>query len=92
MPWERLFTVDRVHEREATLLDEHARALTLPLTELPERLQENTVLRVPVSEWGQPEWQAARIDVDETERRRNESAQIAEKLRHSGPHGFIDEE
>jgi hypothetical protein len=90
MPSLHLYAVDRVHDPDAVLVDDTGRAVTLALDRLPPGIAVGTVLRVAVDEAGTAEWESAVIDEEETERRRKKSAELTERLRHSGPHGFID--
>ena len=84
--------VDRVHEEDAVIVDDHGRAFTVPLSALPSGLVARTVLEVLVADDGMPDWSSARIDVDETQRREQRSADLTEKLRDSDEHGFLHPE
>lgn len=81
--------VDKVHASDAVIVDDHGRAFTVPLGELPAGLAERTVLKVLVADDGTPDWSSAEIDDGETRRRQRRSADLTEKLRHSDEHGFL---
>jgi hypothetical protein len=87
-------SVDRVHASDAVIVDDHGRAFTVPLSELPPDLAARTVLEVLVADDGTPDWSTAKIDEGETQRRQQRSADLTEKLRDSDEHGFLhpDEE
>jgi hypothetical protein len=89
MAAEHLYAVDKLHREDAVLVDDQGRAARVPLSDLPQELTENSVLRVPVSGDDAPDWSGATIDQDETERRKRQSADFTEKLRHSDEHGFL---
>jgi hypothetical protein len=86
--------VDKVHTSDAVIVDDHGRAFTVPLSELPPDLAERTVLEVLMADDGTPDWSTATIDERETQRRQRRSADLTEKLRGSDEHGFLrpDEE
>ncbi len=92
MASEHYLAVDKVHEADAVILDDHGRAFTVSLAELPAGLAERTVLKVVVAEDGTPDWTTAAIDNPETERRKQRSAELTEKLRSSDEHGFLHPE
>ncbi|UCF41023.1 MAG: DUF3006 domain-containing protein [Gemmatimonadota bacterium] len=81
--------VDKVHASDAVIVDDHGRAFTVPLSDLPAGLAERTVLKVIVADDGTPDWSSAEIDARETERRQQRSADLTERLRHSDDHGFL---
>jgi hypothetical protein len=70
MKGEHFLAVDRVHENDAVILDDHGRAFTVPLKELPEGVAARSVLRVVVADDGEPDWASAAVDEGETERRK----------------------
>ncbi len=84
--------VDKVHASDAVILDDHGRAFTVPLSELPTDLAERTVLKVVVADDGTPDWSTAEIDAGETQQRQQRSAELTEKLRDSDEHGFLHPE
>jgi hypothetical protein len=81
--------VDKVHASDAVILDDHGRAFTVPLNELPPGVAERTVLKVLVADDGTPDWSSAEVDEAETQRRQQRSADLTEKLRSSDEHGFL---
>lgn len=84
--------VDKVHASDAVIVDDHGRAFTVPLRDLPSGVAERTVLEVLVDDEGTPDWSSARIDQAETQRREQRSAELTEKLRESDEHGFLHPE
>ena len=92
MKGEHFLAVDRVHQSDAVILDDHGRAFTVPLNDLPEGVEARSVLRVVVADDGVPDWSSAAIDEGETERRKRLSADLTDELRHSDEHGFLHPE
>jgi hypothetical protein len=92
MEGEHYLAVDRVHESDAVIVDDHGRAFTVPLDQLPDGMEPRTILRVAVAGDGTPDWTTAAIDPEETERRKKASADLTEKLRQSDEHGFLHPE
>ena len=90
MKGEHFLAVDRVHQSDAVILDDHGRAFTVPLNDLPEGVEVRSVLRVVVADDGVPDWSSAAIDEGETERRKRLSADLTDELRGSGEHGFLN--
>ena len=89
MEGEHYLAVDRVHESDAVIVDDHGRAFTVPLDQLPGGLERRTILRVVVAADGTPDWTTAAVDPDETQRRKQASADLTEKLRGSDEHGRL---
>ncbi len=92
MKGEHFLAVDRVHESDAVILDDHGRAFTVALNDLPEGVEARSVLRVVVADDGEPDWSSAAIDEGETERRKRLSADLTNELRGSDEHGFLHPE
>lgn len=92
MKGEHFLAVDRVHESDAVILDDHGRAFTVPLNALPDGVEARSVLRAVVADDGEPDWSSAAIDEGETERRKRLSADLTDKLRGSDEHGFLHPE
>ena len=87
---ELYYTVDRIRKDRAILIGDAGDELDVVLAELPAVLTEGAVLRVPLDEAGGPDWAAARIDNDETERRRREAERMLRELRRRDPGGDIE--
>ncbi len=76
----RYFAVDRISAQMATLVDEQGRALSVPLRRFKKGIAETMVLRVPLDSAGEPDWLAAEVDTEETERRRRKSHEFLQAL------------
>jgi hypothetical protein len=92
MATEHYLAVDKVHDTDAVILDDHGRAFTVPLDQLPKGLTERAVLRVMVDDAGDPDWSSASLDTPETNRRKRLSAELTDKLREADEHGFLHPE
>lgn len=90
MRTELIYTVDRVRKGRAILIGDAGDELDVVLGDLPAALAEGAVLRVPLNNDGALDWAAARIDTEETERRRREAQRIIEELRRRDPGGDIE--
>ena len=71
-PTESRWTVDRIENGVAVLLNEEGHGASVPLSRLPPQTAPGVVLAIPV-EQNVPNWSAAMIDSAETLRRRGES-------------------
>jgi hypothetical protein len=90
MPLELYYTVDRIRKGRAILVGDAGDESEVVLGDLPAALTEGDVLRVPLDKEGASDWAAARIDTEETERRRREARRILQELRRRDPGGDID--
>ncbi len=90
MATEKFYAVDRMERKYVVLIGDAGDEVTVARAELPARLKEGMVLRVPVGEQGDLDWPAARMDQDETERRRREAERIIRDLRRRDPGGDIE--
>ncbi len=77
----RFYMVDRISAREAVLVDDQGRAVTIPLGHFRRGIAENMVLRVPVEDGTTLDWASATVDQDETERRALRAHAMLEQLR-----------
>lgn len=89
MNTERYYAVDQLKRRWAVVIDDEGRTQQVSRGQLPSRLTEGDVLRVPLEE-GHPDWGAARVDPEETERRRREAQRLIDRLRERDPGGDIE--
>jgi hypothetical protein len=87
---ERFYAVDRVTSDKAIVVDDEGRAQSVPLTRFKGGIAETMVLRVPIDDSGEPDWAAATVDPDETERRRRKSAQFLQALQEHDPGADAD--
>ena len=92
MPTLHDFSVDRLHESDAVLVDDHGRALTVPRGQLPQGIAERAVIRVEVDAAGTPNWGTAQLDPDEAKKHKRDSDELSQKLRESDQYGFIHPE
>jgi len=86
------FSVDRLHESDAVLVDDHGRAFTVPRDQLPQGIAERAVIRVDLDAAGNPNWATAEIDPDEAKKHKRDSDELSRKLRESDRYGFIHPE
>jgi hypothetical protein len=79
-PPELVLILDRVEGPTAVLLDAEGRQIAVPVERLPRnpRPSQGDVLRVPVDDAQRPDWFAARVDQEETERRRAAARAVSE--------------
>lgn len=89
MPTEKLYAADRIKRGHAVLIGEAEDEVSVPLSELPAGVKEGSVLRVPVGASGELDWPAARIDEEETVRRRKQAERILRELRKRDPGGDV---
>ncbi len=80
MSEERLYAVDGVHEDQAVLIDDHGRALSRSVGDLPPGVAAGWILRIPVRSDGEPDFGAAAVDRTEMERRRRAQRKLLEDL------------
>lgn len=77
-----IFAVYRIEGEVAILVGEELDEVAVPLTDLPDPISEETVLRVPRHADGTPGWRAAEIDDEGDDRRRAEEAEaLLERIR-----------
>jgi hypothetical protein len=89
---EHFLAVDKVHESDAVIVDDHGRAFTVPLAQLPPGVAERTVLRVVLGDAGTPDWSSAAVDETETRRRMRRSQELTDKLMQADEYGFLHPE
>jgi len=82
------FVVDRVEAGIAVLANDQAVIREVPLKRLPPGASEDTVLRVPLVA-GRPDWDHARVDVAERERRIAAVRKALEEMGRRDPGGYI---
>lgn len=87
---ERFYAVDRIDKRHAYLIGDGGDEHQVPLAQLPAKLAEGDVLRVPLAGPATPDWAGARRDPEEAERRRREAEELLKKLRRRDPGGDVD--
>jgi hypothetical protein len=87
MSTEQIFVVDRVEGVTAVLIDERQHQVAVPLTLLPQGVNEGQTLHVVMDDTGKPNWGAARL-VDPKERKRDIERRLDE-LRRRDPGGDI---
>ncbi|HEX9728787.1 MAG TPA: DUF3006 domain-containing protein [Gemmatimonadales bacterium] len=75
-----LLAVDRLEGTTAVLVDDAGKTTAVPLARLPRGLAEGDVLRVTI-ENDTPDWAFARIDREETDRRRAAGEALLDELR-----------
>lgn len=77
-----IFAVYRIEGEVAILVGEELDEVAVPLTDLPDPISEETVLRVPRHVDGTPAWRTAEIDDEGDDRRRAEKAEaLLERIR-----------
>lgn len=89
MPTEKFYAVDRIRRQDAVLIGDAGDEVRVPLSELPAASGEGLVLRVPVGPSGELDWPEARIDEQETARRRAEAEKLLRELRERDPGGDV---
>lgn len=89
MPTERFYAVDRIKRTHAVLIGDAGDEFWVPLSELPAALKEGLVLRVPVGPSAEVDWPEARIDEQETARRRAEAEKLLRNLHERDPGGDV---
>jgi Protein of unknown function (DUF3006) len=83
------FSVDRLHDEDAVLVDDQGHALTVSRDQLPNGIEERIVIHVEVDSAGTPNWSTAKIDADEAKRHKRDSDELSRKLRESDQYGFL---
>jgi hypothetical protein len=86
----RYYAVDRIDGELVVLIDDSGAEVLASLEELPTPVEEGMVLRVPIDVDGRHDWERARIDHRETERRRREAEALLRELRRRDPGGDIE--
>ena len=85
-----IWVVDRIEGDTAVLVeDETGRTLDVSRTLISVSVDEGTVLRVPATEEGGPDWGLALADEELRERRLAEARDILEELKSRDPGGDI---
>lgn len=94
MSTQQRYSVDRLHEADAVLVDDDGRALTVPRKRLPRGVEERAVVVVSVDAAGAPDWSTATVDSSEAEKHKRDSDELSRRLRESDQYGFLhpDEE
>jgi hypothetical protein len=83
-------TVDRILKDHVVLIQDSGDELVVERGDLPATVREGDVLRIPLNRAGKLNWAAARIDAEETARRRREGRSILKDLRRRDPGGDIE--
>jgi hypothetical protein len=82
--------VDRLEGRIAVLIADDGRELELPRRQLPkDARREGVVLRVELSERGEPIWSSARVDREEEQRRLDDARRRLDRLKATDPGGDV---
>ncbi len=85
-----IWVVDRVEGDTAVLVeDETRRTLEVARSLISVSVDEGTVLRVPATEEGEPDWGLAKPDEELRRRRLDEAQDILEKLKTRDPGGDV---
>jgi hypothetical protein len=90
MTGEVWYAVDRIERGLVVLLDDSGDEASMAIERLPGGLVEGSVLRVPLAAEGGPDWDRARIDRAETQRRLREAREILSELRKRDPGGDVE--
>ena len=90
MPGQKWYAVDRIEGVQAVLVGDSGDEVSVQLDRLPSEVTEGAVLSVPVSASRGLDWDRARIDIAETQRRLREAREILEELRGRDPGGDIE--
>ena len=90
MPGEEWYAVDRIERGLVVLVGDSGDEVSVQLDRLPSAVAEGAVLGVPVTATGGLDWDRARIDIAETQRRLREAREILEELRGRDPGGDIE--
>jgi hypothetical protein len=85
----RIYVVDRIERGMAVLVDDDGRTMEVVLDQLPSRLREGTVLRVPVEAGDRPSWRDAVIDERERVERLREGEKALKELKKRDPGGDV---
>ena len=83
------WVIDSIHTDRVVLVCDDGRAASTRPSNLPDDLEAQMVLTIESDADGKPDWSTAAIDRGGTERRRQQSAALVQKLRKSDQHGFI---
>lgn len=86
---ERFYAVDRIERKRVVVIGDDGNRREVSRDELPAQLREADVVRVPLAE-GELDWASARVDRDETERRRREAQRLLDRLRKRDPGGDVE--
>ena len=85
-----IWVVDRVEADTAVLVeDETGRTLKVSRSLIPVSVDEGTVLRVPATEDGGPDWGLAKPDEEIRRRRLAEAREVLEQLKMRDPGGDV---
>ena len=86
---QRIWVIDRIEREVAVLIaDDNRETVDIPMSVLPGRLPEGTVLRVPEGIGG-PVWASAKLDEESRLERRREAEEVLDELRQRDPGGDI---
>ncbi len=75
------FAIDRIEGVTAVVQGDDGKDHAVPFGALPPTSQEGSVLRVDLDDQGDPDWNTARVDEQETHRRIAEARARIEELR-----------
>jgi hypothetical protein len=84
-----LFSVDRFEGSTAVVVADDGATYEVARSRLPRASREGSVLSVPLGEGARPQWERARLDAAETERRRSEGRELLRDLRRRDPGGDL---
>ena len=90
MPTEKIYVVDRLKSVHVELVSDDGELVELSRSDLPEEVEERSVLVVPLDDEGKPDWSGARLDEEERERRRRASQEILNRMRGRDPGGDVN--
>ena len=82
---ETFYTVDRMEGEIAVLVGDDGAALDVVGKALPARLRPGSVLRVPLTAAGLPDWSSAVVDDAERARRLQRARERLKRLRRTDP-------
>ncbi len=82
---EAFYTVDRMEGEIAVLVRDDGTALDVAGKALPVTLRPGSVLRVPLTATGLPDWSSAAVDDAERARRLQRARERLERLRRTDP-------
>ena len=83
------FAVDRLPAGFAILIGDDRVSHQVPRADLPSRLEEGSVLAVPLDAAGRPRWSGARLDAAERRRRLESLEERRAKLSRDDPGGDV---
>lgn len=90
----KIYAVDSIEGSVVVLVDDDGHTVELLADMLPgdvrEAMDESSVLRVPLSGGGAPEWEGAVVDEGLAEERLREAEGIVERLKERDPGGDVE--